>query len=378
MNFFSLGKESTTAFFIMGILVLISSVTVAYLNSRDIIDSNDYIMDGYKKIGDLEKINTSVADAEVSRKAYQIYDDSQYLLKIDNSKYIVDSLIKNFRLGMKQNSNQHQRIDTLFMLVSQRFDVISQLISMQNKAANNTKPMRPIVEKGKVIQSDINSLINRMKSEEYLGINVKHELNDRSFRFTFYTIAGGVIICVIIFVSVYFVLRKKSFFKPEDDDEITKSELEKIVRDRTAELSQINNRLNAKISELQLKDEDLKRSEEYYKMLFEQAFDAIMIISPENEVVLDVNKRACDIYGLNREEFIGLSLKSISKNVIMSEENLIKTLKKGYFHNFQTVHYNKNQNEMLIEINASVIKYEGKEAILSINRDITDRVLMIH
>lgn len=378
MNFFSLGKESTTAFFIMGILVLISSVTVAYLNSRDIIDSNDYIMDGYKKIGDLEKINTSVADAEVSRKAYQIYDDSQYLLKIDNSKYIVDSLIKNFRLGMKQNSNQHQRIDTLFMLVSQRFDVISQLISMQNKAANNTKPMRPIVEKGKVIQSDINSLINRMKSEEYLGINVKHELNDRSFRFTFYTIAGGVIICVIIFVSVYFVLRKKSFFKPEDDDEITKSELEKIVRDRTAELSQINNRLNAKISELQLKDEDLKRSEEYYKMLFEQAFDAIMIISPENEVVLDVNKRACDIYGLNREEFIGLSLKSISKNVIMSEENLIKTLKKGYFHNFQTVHYNKNQNEMLIEINASVIKYEGKDAILSINRDITDRVLMIH
>jgi PAS domain S-box-containing protein len=97
-------------------------------------------------------------------------------------------------------------------------------------------------------------------------------------------------------------------------------------------------------------------------MLFEQAFDAIMIIKPENEVVIDVNKRACEIYGLSRKEFIGLSLKTISKNVIMAAENMEKTLEKGFFHNFQTVHYNKNLNEMLIEINASVIKYDGKVA----------------
>jgi len=378
MNFFSLGKESTTAFFIMGILVLISSVTVAYLNSRDQLDINDYITDSYKRINAVDKINSSLSDAEYSRKGYQLFNDEQYIMNIDNSKLTIDTLIKNLRLGLKENSRQLQRTDTLYILINERFDVIKQSVGIKNKNGGNSKLQKPVLERSKILQSDINSLTGRMKSDEYSTINLKHELNDRSFRFTFYTIAGGVTICVIIFVSVFFILRKSSLRKSNDDDEITKGELEKIVRDRTAEMSQINNKLNAKISELQKKDEDLRRSEQYYRMLFEQAFDAIMIINPENEIVLDVNKRACEIYGLNRNEFIGLSIKSITKNVIMSEENLKKTLEKGFFHNFQTVHYNKNKNEMLIEINASVIKYEGKAAILSINRDITDRVLMIH
>ena len=34
-------------------------------------------------------------------------------------------------------------------------------------------------------------------------------------------------------------------------------------------------------------------------------------------------------------------------------------------------------NEMLMEINASVFNYRGKNVILSINRDITDRILMV-
>jgi PAS domain S-box-containing protein len=378
MNFFSLGKESITAFFIMGILVLISSSIVAYLNSQDQLDSNDYIADVYKRIGMIDKISTLISDAEASRRGYQISGDAQYVSNIDNSRANIDSLLKSLRLGLRENARQLQRIDTLFMLINERFDQFKQLIYIQNSKGTNPKLLKPIFDKGKILHSDINALTGRMKQEENATINVKHELGDRSFRFTFYTITGGVIVCIIIFVSVFVVLRKNTMMTGGEDEEITKEELEKIVRDRTAELSQINNKLNSKITELQIKDEDLRRSEQYYKMLFDQAFDAIMIINPDDEKVLDVNKRACEIYGFNREEFIGLSLKSISKNVIMGEENVKKTLEKGFFHNFQTVHYNKSKSEMLIEINASVVKYDGKNAILSINRDITERVLMIH
>jgi PAS domain S-box-containing protein len=378
MNFFSLGKESITAFFIMGILVLISSSIVAYLNSQDQLDSNDYIADVYKRIGMIDKISTLISDAEASRRGYQISGDAQYVSNIDNSRANIDSLLKSLRLGLRENARQLQRIDTLFMLINERFDQFKQLIYIQNSKGTNPKLLKPIFDKGKILNSDINALTGRMKQEENATINVKHELGDRSFRFTFYTITGGVIVCIIIFVSVFVVLRKNTMMTGGEDEEITKEELEKIVRDRTAELSQINNKLNSKITELQIKDEDLRRSEQYYKMLFDQAFDAIMIINPDDEKVLDVNKRACEIYGFNREEFIGLSLKSISKNVIMGEENVKKTLEKGFFHNFQTVHYNKSKSEMLIEINASVVKYDGKNAILSINRDITERVLMIH
>jgi PAS domain S-box-containing protein len=150
-----------------------------------------------------------------------------------------------------------------------------------------------------------------------------------------------------------------------------------IVRERTEEISQINRKLYKKVDELIKMDEALKHSEEYYRMLFEQAHDAIVIFLPENERVLDVNRRACDLYGFTREEFLAISLKSISKNMPQGEENIRSTLEKGYYHNFQSVHYKKDLTEMLIEINASVIDYGGKKAILSINRDITDRIMKI-
>jgi hypothetical protein len=70
-------------------------------------------------------------------------------------------------------------------------------------------------------------------------------------------------------------------------------------------------------------------------------------------------------------------LRSIAKNIKQGEENIRNTLEKGYYHNFQSVQYKKDMTEMLVEINASVFTYNGKKVILSINRDITDRILKV-
>jgi len=362
----------------MGIMVLISSSLVAYLNSRDQIDSNDYIIEGYRVINTIEKINSNISESEVSRRGYQITGDKQNVYTIDGIKRETDSLIKVLRYFSNDKPKLLAGIDTLLLVMNEHFELLNQSIYIIDKKSSNSRLIKPITDKNKIIRSDISSMLQRMKTDELNTINIKHELGDQSYRFTFYTILGGTIMCCLIFISIFIYLKKNSILKDYEDEEITKEELEKIVRDRTAELSQINNKLNTNITELQKKDAELKLSVNYYKMLFEQAHDAIMIVNPDDERVLDVNKRACDIYGFSREEFIGLSLRSISKNVQMGEENARKIIEKGFFHNFQTVHYNKNLNEMLIEINAAVIEYNGKKAILSINRDITDRVLMIH
>jgi len=378
MNFLSIGKSSITVFFSMGIMVLISTALVAYLNSRDQLDSNDYITEGYKKINAIENINSFISEAEASRRGYQLTGDIQHLQVIDDNRHSADSLLKMLRLTSNENPKLQQRTDTLFRLVNERFELFKQAIYIIDNKNGNSKLLKPITDRGKILKSDINLLLARMKNDELTTITTKHELGDQSYKFTFYTIAGGTVVCCIIFIVIFIYMRRNSNLKSQEDEEITKEELEIIVRDRTAELSQINNRLNNNISELQKMDTELKQSVNYYKMLFDQAHDPIIILNPDDEKVLDVNKRACEIYGFKREEFIGLSLKSISKNVQMGEENIKKTLQTGFFHNFQTVHYSKSLNELLMEINASVIEYNGKKAILSINRDITDRVLMIH
>jgi PAS domain S-box-containing protein len=234
------------------------------------------------------------------------------------------------------------------------------------------------MDKGRIVQSDLKNVVSKMRQEEDKVMKKMNETSSDSYTFAKYAIMAGIGISCFIFIIIFALLYKKASKVFElESQEISREELETIVRERTAEISQINRKLYGKVDELQKMEKALKLSEEYYRNLFEQAHDAIMIFSPEGEIVLDVNNRACELYGFSREELVGLSLKTISKNVPQGEKHIEDTLKKGYYHNFQSVHYRKNFTEMLMEINASIIDHNGKPAILSINRDITDRILKV-
>ncbi len=119
--------------------------------------------------------------------------------------------------------------------------------------------------------------------------------------------------------------------------------------------------------------EALRKAGEDYRLIFENAHDPIIIFSPDDERVLQVNRRACEVYGFTREEFIGMSLVEISENAARGRRQVEETVREGVFYNFETVQLREDGSPMFLEINASTIEYEGQAAILSINRDVTER-----
>lgn len=127
------------------------------------------------------------------------------------------------------------------------------------------------------------------------------------------------------------------------------------------------------VSERKLVEEALLRSEQDYRRLFEHAHDAIMIFAVQGEIILDVNHRACEMYGFRRKEMIGMSLETISEDVVRGKTRIRRLLGGRNFHTFETVHFCKNGNRMLLEVNAARLNYKGQEAVLSIHRDITRR-----
>ena len=130
------------------------------------------------------------------------------------------------------------------------------------------------------------------------------------------------------------------------------------------------------ISERMLFEAALRQSEQDYRQLFENAHDAIVIFSVRDEIIMDVNNRACELYGFSRQEMIGMSLEKISKDISRGKTRIKKTVQNKIFRNFETVHFRKDGSEMRLEINAALISYKKKPAILSINRDITRRKLL--
>ena len=127
------------------------------------------------------------------------------------------------------------------------------------------------------------------------------------------------------------------------------------------------------VTELKRAEEELSRSEHDYRRLFEGAHDALMIFEIEGEIILDVNDSACRLYGFDRQELVGMSLERISKNIAYGKKRIARLLGGEEERSFETSHYRKDGTEIQLEVNATLVTFKGKQAIMSINRDVTER-----
>jgi PAS domain S-box-containing protein len=50
-----------------------------------------------------------------------------------------------------------------------------------------------------------------------------------------------------------------------------------------------------------------------YRELFDNARDAIVIYGSEGEIIVNVNRAACDLYGWSQPELIGAQLKLLTR-----------------------------------------------------------------
>ena len=117
------------------------------------------------------------------------------------------------------------------------------------------------------------------------------------------------------------------------------------------------------------------RSKIDYKQIFESAFDSILIIQIREEIILDANKKALELFGFPKEHFIGMPLQKISKSIEFERSNINKVLLKNEKINYECIRINSDNNELFLEVNISLIQYRGEDAILQICRDITQEKL---
>lgn len=117
----------------------------------------------------------------------------------------------------------------------------------------------------------------------------------------------------------------------------------------------------------------VRNPERLYRELFEHASDAILIFEPVNETILEANRQALKLYGFKRSELVGRSLLTISAHPAAGRRRVRETLRRGRLPLFESTQYRKDGTPVIVSITAAVVDYNGQRAILSINRDVTER-----
>ncbi|MDP9438859.1 MAG: PAS domain S-box protein, partial [Actinomycetota bacterium] len=121
-------------------------------------------------------------------------------------------------------------------------------------------------------------------------------------------------------------------------------------------------------------EREAKESERQYRQnVFELANDAILIYGTETGLILDANRRACEMYGLPQERLVGKKVAELSLEPGDEEGYVRELLHRGAHRGFETVHRRADGAPMDVSVNSSVIEYGGQRAVLSINRDVTRR-----
>jgi diguanylate cyclase (GGDEF)-like protein/PAS domain S-box-containing protein len=125
------------------------------------------------------------------------------------------------------------------------------------------------------------------------------------------------------------------------------------------------------ITEKRLAEEALRKSEQRFRNLFQQAGDSILIADGELRVVA-ANGRACAHFGYAEEELLGLSVRQIDSNFSYGP-HLLETLRQGQTQLLRMVKQRKDGSTFPAEVHVSRFEEGGQEYFQAIVRDLTER-----
>ncbi len=155
-------------------------------------------------------------------------------------------------------------------------------------------------------------------------------------------------------------------------------DLEKRVKERTAELATANEEIRAEVEERKAAEKGLRKSEERYRQLFNSANDALYLFAMTEEGLpgdfVDVNDAACRALGYTREELLALSPLDIQTPEAAKEiPKLARRIMKEGGLVFETVNVTKEGRVFPVEISIHVFELGSERTGLAIARDITER-----
>lgn len=127
----------------------------------------------------------------------------------------------------------------------------------------------------------------------------------------------------------------------------------------------------------QLNAED---QEQQYQIIFEAASDGIIISDVETRSVVDANPAALAMHGYTREEFIGLHLTLYihpdSQSLFTQAYSAAR--QKGSPLDISAIHLRKNGSAFYVEARRTAILFQSRPCVLSIVRDVSQRVQAEH
>lgn len=230
-----------------------------------------------------------------------------------------------------------------------RMDSSGSLIFVNPEMANilGASNEKQVIDRYKDIETDF--FFNSKDKSEFLQI-VETKGKVENFRFRGLTIDAK---------EIRLKMNAQVSAKPSDDNYF----IDGFITDVTTQLEAI---------------ESKKESEEKFREIFENVNDAIFLYKVDDDgkpsKILETNKRACEMLGYTKEELLSMPISEIQKEDIGEMRSFVEELMQEGHSSYQIMIQAKSGETIPVEINSHIFKLNGEDMIISVGRDITERL----
>jgi len=155
------------------------------------------------------------------------------------------------------------------------------------------------------------------------------------------------------------------------------NQLEQRVQERTAALVHANEQLQHEISDRKAIEAELREREERFSTLFNGMEDWVLVyhLTPDHQPgqLIEVNEQACQRLGYTRQELLTMSVVDLIAPSNHSSQSSIERLLVENHIVVESVHRTKTDQQMPVEVSATMFTLNGLPTVQAICRDITER-----
>ena len=124
-----------------------------------------------------------------------------------------------------------------------------------------------------------------------------------------------------------------------------------------------------------LASEELRRSETRYRDMYLANPNPMWVFDAETLAFLDVNDSVIQQYGYSRDEFLRMSIKDIRPpEEVLRVDETVREVLGGRWRTGIWRHRRKDGTEMMMDVTAHEISYNGRPAVVVLANDITERL----
>ena len=126
------------------------------------------------------------------------------------------------------------------------------------------------------------------------------------------------------------------------------------------------------ITQVRLLEQELKRSEEKYRTLFNSDPNPIFVLNLETLEIQDANERALKFYGFERDEILGKSFLELAEPQEWDRLRKVPWEREGAV--YKVKQHSKEAESIMVNIRYSSLKDIGQDTVIVTTSDVTERV----